>query len=228
MKSALQKIPLKLLIRQPVMFDANIFMVGIENRLSDSNCSFENMYEVYLKPLFECFQQILIHEMVYNELDSLWHIFRIEDIVAHSLIQKDEEIFFLNNYKERINAPVITTGNELSGRRIADFSKELNIEQLYQYIEEVKESTERIVKNLAYQDLKRKFGDEDKNRLRKLQVVSTEEQADWLIDYWCGKDIRGLIQMPFSRHWIMHIEACRRIENKIVKASDGETSVGDI
>ncbi len=43
MKSALQKIHLKLLIRQSVMFDANIFMVGIENRSSDSNCSFENM-----------------------------------------------------------------------------------------------------------------------------------------------------------------------------------------
>lgn len=70
MKSALQKIPLKLLIRQPVMFDANIFMVGIEYRSSDSNCSFENMYKVYLKPLFECFQQIIIHEMVYNELDE--------------------------------------------------------------------------------------------------------------------------------------------------------------
>lgn len=70
MKSALQKIPLKLLIRQPVMFDANIFMVGIENRSSDFNCSFENMYKVYLKPLFECFQQIIIHEMVYNELDE--------------------------------------------------------------------------------------------------------------------------------------------------------------
>jgi hypothetical protein len=52
------------------MFDANIFMVGIENRLSDSNCSFENMYKVYLQPLFESFQQILIHEMVYNELDE--------------------------------------------------------------------------------------------------------------------------------------------------------------
>lgn len=37
----------------------------------------------------------------------------------------------------------------------------------------------------------------------------------WLIDYWCGKDIRGLIQMPFSRHWIMHIEASLRIKNKI-------------
>ena len=37
----------------------------------------------------------------------------------------------------------------------------------------------------------------------------------WLIDYWCGKDIRGLIQMPFSRHWIMHIEASLRIKNKM-------------
>lgn len=37
----------------------------------------------------------------------------------------------------------------------------------------------------------------------------------WLIDYWCGKDIRGLIQMPFSRHWIMHIEASLRIKNEI-------------
>lgn len=52
------------------MFDANIFMVGIENRSSHSNCSFENMYTVYLKPLFESFQQIIIHEMVYNELDE--------------------------------------------------------------------------------------------------------------------------------------------------------------
>ncbi|MBO6158273.1 MAG: hypothetical protein J6P72_03290 [Firmicutes bacterium] len=37
----------------------------------------------------------------------------------------------------------------------------------------------------------------------------------WHIDYWCNKDIRGLIQMPFSRHWIMHIEACLRIKKKI-------------
>lgn len=70
MKSVLQKIPLKLLIKQPVMFDANIFMVGIGNRSSDSNCSFGNKYTVYLKPLFESFQQIIIHEMVYNELDE--------------------------------------------------------------------------------------------------------------------------------------------------------------
>ena len=48
-----------------------------------------------------------------------------------------------------------------------------------------------------------------------MNVVSNNENAIWLIDYWCNKDVRGLIQMPFSRHWIMHIEACLRIKNKI-------------
>ena len=45
--------------------------------------------------------------------------------------------------------------------------------------------------------------------------VSEEAQAAWLTDYWCGKNIRGLIQMPFSRHWIMHTEAALRIQKKL-------------
>ena len=56
---------------------------------------------------------------------------------------------------------------------------------------------------------------ERKEELKSLNVVSEDENAIWLIDYWCNKDIRGLIQMPFSRHWIMHVEACLRIKNKI-------------
>ena len=51
----------------------------------------------------------------------------------------------------------------------------------------------------------------------KMLLWKFAENAVWLIDYWCKKDVRGLIQMPFSRHWIMHIEACERIRNKIGK-----------
>lgn len=29
---------------------------------------------------------------------SIWHIFRIEDIVAHTLINEDEQVFFADNY----------------------------------------------------------------------------------------------------------------------------------
>lgn len=148
---------------------------------------------------------------------SLWHIFRIEDIVTHTLINGDDQIFFQGNYKKRINSPIITTGNELVGQDIADFSAQLNIDELYTYIVEVKKSTESILSKLPFDMLKNKISPERKERLISLNTVSTDENAAWLVDYWCSKDIRGLIQMPFSRHWIMHIEASLRIMKKLKK-----------
>ena len=147
---------------------------------------------------------------------SIWHIFRIEDIVAHILINEDEQVFCTGGgYQERINSPIITTGNELEKQQIADFSMQLNLKELYSYIFEVKASTERILKSLSYGEMKKNVSKERKEYLKSLNVVSNHENAIWLIDYWCNKDIRGLIQMPFSRHWIMHIEASLRIRNKI-------------
>ena len=148
---------------------------------------------------------------------SIWHIFRIEDIVAHTLVKGDEEILFSGNYQNRINSPLITTGNELVKEQISDFTKQLDIDELYSYVADVKKSTEAIIRDLTYGNLKIKVPDERKENLQSLGVVSDDENAVWLIDYWCQKDVRGLIQMPFSRHWIMHIEACLRIRNKLKK-----------
>lgn len=151
---------------------------------------------------------------------SLWHIFRIEDIVAHTLIKGDEQVFFKNDYKKRIGSKIITTGNELVKQEIADFSKELDLDELYSYIFDVKNSTEEIIKELTYEDLKIKITDERREALESLKVVSEDESAIWLVDYWCNKDIRGLVQMPFSRHWIMHIEACLRIAKKLERKTN--------
>ena len=145
---------------------------------------------------------------------SLWHIFRIEDICAHTLVKGDEQVFFKKGYQEKIGSPIITTGNELAGQEIADFSKLLDLDELYAYMLDVKKSTEKIIKGLSFEDTKAKISDARKKELEDLHVVSEDESAIWLIDYWCKKDVRGLIQMPFSRHWIMHIEACGRIKSK--------------
>ncbi|MBR4902358.1 MAG: hypothetical protein IKZ46_15575 [Victivallales bacterium] len=147
---------------------------------------------------------------------SIWHIFRIEDIVAHTLINGDDQIFFSGNYQKRIHSPIVTTGNEFVKQQIADFSRLLDLDELYAYITEVKRSTETILKKLPYDKLKWNVSNERKENLKSLHVVSADEKAYWLIDYWCGKDIRGLIQMPFSRHWIMHTEACLKIKTKLV------------
>lgn len=146
---------------------------------------------------------------------SLWHIFRIEDIVVHTLIKNDEQIFFDGDYQKKMNSPIITTGNELVREQIAEFSQCLNVDVLYEYIIAVKESTDEWLKSIDFTELKRKFDDTDKSRIRKMNVVSTDERAIWLIDYWCNKDVKGLIKMPLSRHWIMHIEASIRIKNRI-------------
>lgn len=146
---------------------------------------------------------------------SLWHIFRIEDIVAHTLIADDEQVFFQGEYQNCIHAPIITTGNELVKEEIQEFSKQLEIDELYNYITEVDRSTTEILKELTYEDSRKKIADEKRQKVEYLNVVSKDENAYWLIDYWCSKDVRGLIQMPFSRHWIMHIEACLRIKDGI-------------
>ncbi len=146
---------------------------------------------------------------------SIWHIFRIEDIVAHEMIAGDSQILFAQEFQKRIGSPLITTGNELQGNGIAEFSEKLNIKELYLYAKAVKESTDKLLRDLTYKDLKQKFGDDVKEKLIRSKCVSEDENAFWLIDYWCGKDTKGLIKMPFSRHWIMHIEAMRRIKNKL-------------
>ena len=148
---------------------------------------------------------------------SLWHIFRIEDIVAHTLIKGDEQVFFAKGYQERTGSPIITTGNELVKQEIADFSSQLNLDELYSYMSDVKKSTEKILKGISFDDTKKKISEDRRLELENLGTVSSDENAIWLIDYWCKKDVRGLIQLPFSRHWIMHIEACERIKNKITK-----------
>jgi hypothetical protein len=150
---------------------------------------------------------------------SIWHIFRIEDIVAHEMIAENQQILFAMGFDQTIHSPIITTGNELTGEEIAEFSKKLDVKELYRYAHAVMDSTNQILQQLSYADLKHRFGQEMIRKLQNTFCVSEKENAKWLIPYWCEKDIRGLIKMPFSRHWIMHIEAMRRIKNRLCKTA---------
>ena len=46
---------------------------------------------------------------------SIWHIFRIEAIVARERIAGDGQVLFSQRFAEAIRSPIISKGNELSG-----------------------------------------------------------------------------------------------------------------
>ena len=144
---------------------------------------------------------------------SIYHVFRIEDIVLNTLINKKEQIFFKDDYKNKMNSKIITTGNELVKEEIGEFSKWLDIYYLWEYARSVYEETNKWLLSINYNDLKIVYSKLDEDRIKYTETVNEKEY--WLIEYWCGKNILGLIGMPFSRHWIAHLEASLRIKNKI-------------
>jgi len=145
---------------------------------------------------------------------SIYHVFRIEDIVLNTLILNNRQIFFCDGFDKKINSKIVTTGNELFKEEIEEFSLKLNIQELWNYCEDVYKASNSWLKTLTYKDSKKTFCEIDKQRIIATECVSKSEE--WLIDYWCSKNIKGLIGMPFSRHWIMHLEASLRIKGKIV------------
>ena len=146
---------------------------------------------------------------------SIYHVFRIEDIICHNFISNDEQIFFAQNYQKKMNCSVITTANEMNDEQMIEFSKNLNPDELFSYAKEVKNVSQKVLSNLTFKQAKEKVSEQQKQKLLMQNVVSTNPEAFWLVDYWCKKNIRELLQMPFSRHWIMHIEACEAICKKL-------------
>ncbi|MCQ2593152.1 MAG: DUF3795 domain-containing protein [Treponema sp.] len=150
---------------------------------------------------------------------SIWHLARIEDICVHELVLggKTPQIFLSGDWQKKIGAGIITTGNELDEQQTVDFSKAVNIQALYKYALSVMEGTNSVLRELTFADCKKKFSEADRTRLVESKCVSDSESSAWLIDYWCGKNVAGLLKMPFSRHWIMHVEAMQKIKNKLCK-----------
>ena len=114
-----------------------------------------------------------------------------------------------------MNCSVITTANEMNDELMIEFSKDLNPDELFSYAKEVKNVSQKVLSNLTFKQAKEKVSEQQKQKLLMQNVVSRNPEAFWLVDYWCKKNIRELLQMPFSRHWIMHIEACEAICKKL-------------
>lgn len=105
----------------PIIIDTCIFMVGIEKRHKDSNYSLKRMREIWIDDILSYFEKILLHEVVYKELDSDTKKVIDEYVGKNVEIVSDKDLFNLDPEFMRIYDEICT--HELM---YAPFSKTKN------------------------------------------------------------------------------------------------------
>jgi len=145
---------------------------------------------------------------------ALWHITRIEDLTMNILVANDDQLFG-DEWQKQLNASITDTGNALSDDEIMELSRQLNIGKLIEYRNVVGLKTRTIVQSLSPSDMKRKVSTQGLERIKQIGGVTSQESSMWLLDYWGGKDVAGLMLMPPTRHLIMHLNDCSKWKQHI-------------
>ena len=139
------------------------------------------------------------HSIVWN----LWHITRIEDAVMNLLVAGKPQLFNEENWQQRLNAPLVNSGNEIPMADIVHLSESVDIEVLREYRTAVGKNTQAIVSTLTYTDFKQKT---DPNRLQQIMDEGVlVPEAKGILDYWRKRTIAGLLLMPPTRHNLVHL-----------------------
>lgn len=142
---------------------------------------------------------------------NIWHITRIEDLTANYLMCDREQV--LNPlWQERMRISVTDTGNSMTDDEIISFSNEIVKEVLYEYRAAVGKRTREIIEKLKPEEIKRKVSGEGIDRISAAGGVAQHPDAVWLLDFWGRKTVAGIIQMPITRHQIVHLNDCRRLK----------------
>jgi hypothetical protein len=142
---------------------------------------------------------------------DIWHITRIEDIVANIIIGNSEEV--LNGgMQKKLNIKTKDTGNAMNKDEIKLLNKNINIKELNEYRIKVGKQIVKIIKELKYSDMKRKVENKQLDKIMKNGGLLEDEKSKWLLDFRGNKNILGLIMMPITRHQTMHLNDCFSIK----------------
>jgi hypothetical protein len=188
--------------------------IGADNSETFYNNLWENLNEETCK---------IISNRETSILWNIWHITRIEDIVANDIIGNKDEI--LNNeIQVNLNVKIKDTGNAMSYKEIEYLNKNINIKALNNYRLKVGKQTQKIIRNLEYSDMKRKVEKKQLDKMMENGGVLGDEKSKWLLNFWGRKNILGLVMMPITRHQTVHLNDCFKIKEKYNKTNSGVCS----
>jgi hypothetical protein len=145
----------------------------------------------------------------------LWRLTRCEDITMNMLAAGTPQLLLKEGWFARMGVPDRDTGNAMQSEEITAFSNRIAIPALRTYRLAVGRRTGEIVKSLEPGQVKCKV---DPARLQRVQDEGAVlESEQWLLDYWGGLTIAGLLLMPPTRHNILHLNEALRIKQKCAR-----------
>ena len=142
----------------------------------------------------------------------IWHITRCEDITMNLLVAGNPQVLYRNDWFARMQVPAGDTGNAMDYGDIANFSAQIDIPALRAYRLSVAYQTRMIAQTLQSDTFDRKIENVLLQQLLLEEAVLPSEQ--WLIDYWGGLTVGGLLLMPPTRHNLVHLNEAARIKQK--------------
>ena len=146
-----------------------------------------------------------------------WHLTRCEDITMNLLVAGTPQLLLAEGWFERMGVPARDTGNAMRRDEIASFSNQIDIPALRGYRKAVGRRTRLIVQALEPGQFKHPVDPVRLERIREQGAVLTSEQ--WLIDYWGGLTVAGLLLMPPTRHNTVHLNEALRTKKKSMDRS---------
>lgn len=146
-----------------------------------------------------------------------WHLARIEDLTTNLLIAESDQVLD-GAWLKKLGVAVRDTGNAMNNAETIALSRALVKPQLRSYRNAVGERTRKVLGRLRPGDMRRKIAGACLDRILAEGGVLEDENSRWLLDFWGRKDVAGLLQMPVTRHQIVHLNDCVRIRKRLGKA----------
>jgi hypothetical protein len=143
----------------------------------------------------------------------LWHITRCEDITMNLLVAARPQVLHANHWQSKIGSSFQHTGNGLSVKEIAVWSRSIEEKALRSYREAVGKQTRKIIENLPAKDFKRKPTSAQIELVWKEAAVLPNSAN--IVNYWSRRTVAGLLLMPATRHLFVHWNEAAAIKRKL-------------
>ncbi len=194
------------------LFLAQHAMVHTETMSGDGLWSMEDeIWQGSTEQTVRCIPTQFEHSIAW----CLWHLTRCEDITMNMLAAGTPQLLLKEGWFAQMGVPDRDTGNAMKLEEIAAFSDRIAILALRAYRLAVGRRTREIVKTLEPGQVTCKVDPARLQRVRDEGAVLESEQ--WLLDYWGGLTIAGLLLMPPTRHNIVHLNESLRIKQKCAR-----------